>query len=169
MPKVSVIVSVYNDGRYIKQCLRSLISQVDVEKEILVIYDEGSKDNSYEEIMSFEGIENVRVFSVPHCTIGKALNFGLFKARGEIIAYAEADKEYFPMWLTTVEYLQAHPNVKAVGTLSTYPKPSTFLGRCMVESKKLEKRDIEKETSRCIGDIFIEKIFCLRLEDGMKN
>jgi glycosyltransferase involved in cell wall biosynthesis len=137
MPKVSVIVPVYNDGRYIKQCLRSLISQVDVEKEILVIYDEGSKDNSYEEIMSFEGIENVRVFSVPHCTIGKALNFGLFKARGEIIAYAEADKEYFPMWLkTTVEYLQAHPNVKAVGTLSTYPKPSTFLGRCMVESKK---------------------------------
>ena len=45
MPKVSVIVPVYNTEKYLEKCLNSLINQTIKEIEILVVND-GSTDNS---------------------------------------------------------------------------------------------------------------------------
>lgn len=52
MPKVSVIVPVYNVEKYIEKCLDSLINQTLEDIEFIVVND-GSTDNSKELIMKY--------------------------------------------------------------------------------------------------------------------
>lgn len=52
MPKISVIVPVYNVEKYLKKCLNSLVNQSLSDIEIIVVND-GSPDNSQEIIDSF--------------------------------------------------------------------------------------------------------------------
>ena len=52
MPKVSVIVPVYNVEKYIERCLNSLVNQTMKDMEIIVVND-GSKDTSKKIIENF--------------------------------------------------------------------------------------------------------------------
>ena len=47
MPKVSIVIPVYNSAKYLKQCLDSLIAQTLEDFEVICVND-GSKDNSLE-------------------------------------------------------------------------------------------------------------------------
>ena len=50
---ISIIVPVYNTGKYLKECLDSLIEQTYQDIEILLI-DDGSTDNSRDICMEYE-------------------------------------------------------------------------------------------------------------------
>ena len=60
-PLVSIILSVYNDEKYIDKCLESIINQSFKNFELIVIND-GSTDGSLNKIQSFED-ERIRLFS----------------------------------------------------------------------------------------------------------
>ena len=53
MPKVSVIVPVYNVENYIEKCLNSLVNQTLKDMEIIVVND-GTKDNSMKNVEEFK-------------------------------------------------------------------------------------------------------------------
>lgn len=53
MPKVSVIVPVYNVENYIEKCLNSLVNQTLEDMEIIVVND-GTKDNSMKIVEEFK-------------------------------------------------------------------------------------------------------------------
>ena len=53
MPKVSVIVPVYNVENYIEKCLNSLVNQTLKDIEIIVVND-GTKDNSMKIVENFK-------------------------------------------------------------------------------------------------------------------
>ncbi len=53
MPKISVIVPVYNVEKYIEKCLNSLINQTLEEIEIIIVND-GTKDNSMKIVKRFQ-------------------------------------------------------------------------------------------------------------------
>ena len=53
MPKISVIVPVYNVEKYIEKCLNSLINQTLEEIEIIIVND-GTKDNSMKIVKDFK-------------------------------------------------------------------------------------------------------------------
>jgi cellulose synthase/poly-beta-1,6-N-acetylglucosamine synthase-like glycosyltransferase len=90
-PVVSIVVPAYNEGRYISECLAT-ITAVDYPKEKLdiIIVDDGSTDGTLGIARSFEG-GSVRVFSKKNGGKGAALNFGIKKARGDLIATMDAD------------------------------------------------------------------------------
>ena len=91
MPKVSIIIPVYNSERTIKRCLDSIAVQTYPDFEVICI-DDGSKDGSPRILDSFCQ-DNAR-FSVVHqqnAGAAAARNAGLDRARGEYVTFVDAD------------------------------------------------------------------------------
>lgn len=96
MPKVSIIVPVYNAAKYLSECLDSLINQTIKEIEILCIND-GSKDNSLDILNEYaKKDERILVFSQENSGPAAARNVGLANASGEYLMFCDADDSYEP-------------------------------------------------------------------------
>jgi len=90
-PLVSCIVVSHNKGRWLPDCLRSLINQTYRPMEI-VVCDNGSTDNSPEIIRSFDGAMQFKsIFKDEALGVAKAFNLCLSFASGEYIVMLGAD------------------------------------------------------------------------------
>lgn len=116
MPEVTVLMSVYNGQRYLKEAIESILCQKWMDFEFLIIND-GSTDKSREIIMSFND-PRIRLANNPiRMGLTKALNHGLQLSRGELIARQDADDISYPTRLAReVEFLETHPQVVLLGT-----------------------------------------------------
>ena len=92
MAKVSVIVPVYNVGKYIEKCLDSLVNQTLKDIEIIVVND-GSKDNSIEIIKKFREKyqDKIKYYEKENGGLSDARNYGLKKATGDYICFVDSD------------------------------------------------------------------------------
>lgn len=91
---VSVIVPVYNTKRYLKRSLDALVNQTIPKDEFeIVLVDDGSTDGSGDicDEYSKKYPEFVRVFHKCNGGQASARNFGIVKARGEYIGFADSD------------------------------------------------------------------------------
>lgn len=94
MPKVSLIMPVYNSGNFIAKSIISVLAQDYVDWELICV-DDGSTDNSREVIESFA---DRRIKYIPQKHTGKpscARNAGIKISRGEFIAFLDSDDLYF--------------------------------------------------------------------------
>jgi cellulose synthase/poly-beta-1,6-N-acetylglucosamine synthase-like glycosyltransferase len=90
-PSVSIVMPAYNEEKYIVPSLRTLLDlDYPKDKIELIVVDDGSTDNTYKVAKAFEG-PNLRVFTKPNGGKGAALNFGIKKAKGELVATMDAD------------------------------------------------------------------------------
>lgn len=111
-PLVSVIMPAYNARPYIGEAIRSVLTQ-DYPNVELIVVDDGSRDGTAEEARAFG--ERVRVFQRSNGGAAAARNFGLTQARGELIAFLDADDIWLPGKLSAqVRYLDDHPEVGLV-------------------------------------------------------
>lgn len=118
MVKISIIVPVYNTSRYIDDCIKSILSQDFKEFELLLI-DDGSKDNSGNICDEYARRDcRVHVFHQSNQGVGVARNVGLENARGEWIAFADADDLMLPNSLS-VMYSAAIENKADIVMAST--------------------------------------------------
>lgn len=141
---VSVIVPVFNDERFIEGCLSSLRAQAGVNCEVLIVLDTGSVDNTSKVVGPWSEVAGFRLISTLHCTIGHALNIGLKNAKGNVIAFAEADKVFDSSWLrNAVDYLDEHQDVLGVGSLAVPPETTSFAGQCFKEMKEINQRRLQ--------------------------
>lgn len=94
MPKVSIIVPVYQVEKYLKKCLDSLVNQTLQDIEILVIND-GSPDGSQIIIDEFQEKYPLKIksFIKENGGLSDARNFGLDRATGEFIGFVDSDDE----------------------------------------------------------------------------
>ena len=91
MPKISVIVPVYNTERYLSKCIDSILSQSFTDFELLLIND-GSKDNSGTICDQYAVNDSrVRVFHKENGGVSSARNLGLENARGEWVTFVDSD------------------------------------------------------------------------------
>lgn len=92
MPKVSIIVPVYNAEKYLSRCLESLVEQTLKDIEIIAIND-GSTDNSLSILERFESYykDKFKVIDKFNEGAGSARNRGLDIATGEFIKFVDAD------------------------------------------------------------------------------
>ena len=90
-PKVSVILPVYNVGKYLRQSLDSLINQTLKEIEIICVND-GSVDDSYDILEEYKAKDNrIKVIHKENKGTGAARNDGLRLATGECIGFVDPD------------------------------------------------------------------------------
>ena len=92
MPKVSVIVPVYNVEKYINKCLESLEKQTLQDIEIIIVND-GSTDNSIDIINNYMQKYPKKFICVEkeNGGLSDARNFGMKYASGEYIAFLDSD------------------------------------------------------------------------------
>ena len=92
MPKVSIIVPVYNVEKYIGKCLETLVKQTLEDIEIIIVND-GSKDKSIEIINKFieKYPKKIVYLEKENGGLSDARNYGIPYAKGEYIAFLDSD------------------------------------------------------------------------------
>ena len=96
MCKVSVIVPVYNAGKYFRACLDSLSVQTLDSMEVIIIND-GSTDGSLAAANEFASrYPWFRVYSTQNMGVSHARNCGISKVRGDYVAFVDSDDSVEP-------------------------------------------------------------------------
>jgi glycosyltransferase involved in cell wall biosynthesis len=113
-PLVTVLIDTYNYGRYIEEAVGSVLSQeFPVEQREILVIDDGSTDDTHERLQKFG--DSITYLRKPNGGQASAFNFGLSRARGEIVAFLDADDYWLPGKLRRVvqEFAQ-HPDAGMV-------------------------------------------------------
>ncbi len=119
LPKVSIIVPVYNVEKYLQQCLESIINQTLTEIEIICIND-GSTDCSTEILRAFAQKDSrIKLIEKENAGYGAAMNTGILRATGEYIGIVESD-DFIETDMFQVLYENAlkyprHPDIVKAG------------------------------------------------------
>lgn len=92
LPRVSVIICTYNYGRFLRQCLESVIHQTHPVDEVIVV-DDGSQDNTHAIIGEYP---RVRYLRQENAGKAAAFNRGFATASGDIICHLDADDYWLP-------------------------------------------------------------------------
>ena len=94
--KISVIMPIYNAYDYLRPALDSVLEQSFREFELICV-DDGSTDKSLALIKEYQDRDNrVRIITETNAGPAKARNFGLKRARGEYVAFLDADDFFEP-------------------------------------------------------------------------
>ena len=88
---ISIIVPVYNTGKYLAPCLESMLLQSYERFEVLLV-DDGSADDSLQVCNRYASIDKrFHVFHQRHGGVSRARNVGLHQAKGEFLTFVDAD------------------------------------------------------------------------------
>lgn len=91
VPKISVIIPVFNADKYLHQCVQSILSQTMDNLEVILVND-GSTDNSKDICDTFVELDaRVTALHIKNQGVSNARNTGIDVARGEFIMFLDAD------------------------------------------------------------------------------
>ncbi|GAB3680128.1 glycosyltransferase family 2 protein [Salinisphaera aquimarina] len=116
MPKVTVLIPVYNRVRFIGDAIDSVLAQTFDDFELLLV-DDGSTDGSQDTIRAHAD-PRIRLIENPrNLGIAATRNRGIEAARGEYLAFLDSDDRALPDRLARqVAFLDTHPDFAAVGS-----------------------------------------------------
>ena len=98
--RVSVVIPLYNKESSIRTTLSSVLRQTVTDFEVVIV-DDGSKDSSADVVQEFEDAR-IRLIKQQNAGQSAARNRGIAEARGDLIAFIDADDFWFPHFLETV-------------------------------------------------------------------
>ncbi len=117
-PEVTVLLSVYNGEKYLREAIDSIRNQTFEDFEFLIVND-GSTDRTAEILQSYDDPRIKIVDNAKNIGLTKSLNIGLRMARGEYIARMDADDVSAPERLQReVDFLETHRDYAVVGTFA---------------------------------------------------
>jgi glycosyltransferase involved in cell wall biosynthesis len=113
-PQVSVIIPVYNGDRYIVQAVESALGQTFTNLEIIVV-DDGSTDSTHQVLQPY--LDRIRYIYQENQGAAIARNHGCQLAKGEFLAFLDADDYFLPSKLEKqVACFDADPALDMVQT-----------------------------------------------------
>lgn len=130
LPFVSVVVCARNAAATLDDCLQSIARLRYPCYETIVIND-GSTDATPVIARRYAG---VRVVNVPGGGLALARNTGAALARGEIVAYTDADVRVDPDWLTYLVRPFRRPDVVAAGGPNVVPPDDPRMAQCVARA-----------------------------------
>jgi glycosyltransferase involved in cell wall biosynthesis len=135
-PPVSAIVPCFNHGRYLRDCVESILAQEYPELEVIVVDDASTEESTLAVLAELESLERVTVLRQPsNRGPSAARNRGIAVARGRYILPVDSDNLLVPGAISSlVGQLQTagervgfiYPNCQYFGTRDDYFEPSSY-------------------------------------------
>ncbi|MDQ4071217.1 MAG: glycosyltransferase [Actinomycetota bacterium] len=144
-PLVTAIIPVYNGERFVADAIRSVLAQTYPNVECLVV-DDGSKDASGEVVKAFA--PDVRYVLKENGGVASARNRGVSQARGEFVAFLDADDAWAPTKIEKqMDVFRAQPDaglvysgmrlvdeaMRPIGELEPAPPPLALRNTLLLE------------------------------------
>ena len=127
--KLSVVCPIYNEKRYIEDCIHSIVEQDFLHSDMEVLFVDGMSDDGTREVVSnyTKKYPFIKLLDNPQKIVPYAMNRGIMEAKGEFIvrldAHAEYPKNYFSKLISAMQQLDGAENVG--GVCLTLPCNST--------------------------------------------
>lgn len=154
--KVSFIVPLYNEERTIVLCLDSIVENLHENDEIIIV-DNGSTDNSIRLVRNYD---MVRLLGKPGITIGALRNLGAEVAKGDILAFIDADCVICRDWRDYVVDSLKRPAVVACGSKYDLPANADWIEKAWFSQKKHTSGPVSYINS---GNLAINKTIFLQV------
>lgn len=120
MPRISVIMAVYNGMPYLRHAVGSILEQSEADLELIIV-DDNSTDQSPRYLAAIQNPSVKLIRLSRNRGQGTARNVALQYCTGEFVAIMDADDISLPTRISKqVSFLERHPRVGAVGTQFTY-------------------------------------------------
>jgi glycosyltransferase involved in cell wall biosynthesis len=116
--KVSIIIPLYDKAPYVRRALDSIAAQTFADFEAIVV-DDGSTDGGAAIVADYPDAR-VRLIPQANAGPGAARNAGLVQARGEFIAFLDADDEWLPNYLEESVSLLESPGSEVASVTCGY-------------------------------------------------
>ena len=131
-PQVSIVIPAYNVASYISETLAAVFAQTFSDYEVIIVND-GSPDTEELE-RGLEPFRNrIRYFKQENRGAGAARNVALRAARGELIAFLDADDLWLPTYLEEqIRFMSAHDCDLVCANAMNFGK-SPFAGRTYMQ------------------------------------
>lgn len=115
-PSISVVMPVYNAGKYLKESIDSILQQSFSDFEFFII-DDASTDDSVEVIKSYKDIRIKLIQKPANTGYTDSLNMAIQLSKGKYIARMDADDISLQQrFLKQFQYLESHKEVLVLGT-----------------------------------------------------
>ncbi len=115
MPKISVVVPLYNKEAYLRRAVESALSQGPAVYEVIVV-DDGSTDNGPAQLALLDDAR-LRLIRQPNGGVSSARNTGIEAATGEFVAFLDADDAWLPGFVDELlALMQAFPQAAVYAT-----------------------------------------------------
>lgn len=142
MSRLSIIIPMYNESRYIARCLNSLKKQTVKNFEIILI-DDWSKDNTVDIAQTYQKYFDLTILKQKNSWPGKARNRWAKESKWEILVFVDADMYFDKNYLK--QLIQPIVNGKEMGTahgkeLVGNPENKLAIARCINRIPYPEKR-----------------------------
>lgn len=167
IPKISVIIPVYNAEKYLHQCIDSVLNQKFTDFEILLIND-GSKDRSGEICDEYaKKDKRIKVFHKENGGVSSARNLGLDNAKGEWITFVDSDDWIGENYFQILENdINEEIDWVLINLIKSYDKHQTlitkFINNKLIKSDFLEFHSIYPDyfgpTAKFYKNSFIKNI-----------
>jgi glycosyltransferase involved in cell wall biosynthesis len=120
-PTVSIIIPSYNSAQYVADAIESALNQTIESKQVIVVND-GSTDDTAELLNQYR--DRIEVIHQENRGLSGARNTGLRSAKGECVAFLDADDAWHPRKLELqIKALSAVPHLGMVGS-DTFDYPT---------------------------------------------
>ncbi|MDP6525628.1 MAG: glycosyltransferase [Kiritimatiellia bacterium] len=124
MPRISVLIPVFNGQKDLAETLESVLQQTYDDWEMIAI-DDGSSDRTPEILVAYgDRDRRIRVVRQDNAGITKALNAGITHVRGDYVARLDCGDICVPeRFERQTSFLEAHPDVVVVGSFAERVTP----------------------------------------------
>lgn len=106
MPQLSIVIPLYNKGPHIARAIDSVLAQTFGDYEVIVV-DDGSTDDGAK-IVSGYSDKRIRLVSQENQGVSAARNRGVGEATTNFIAFLDADDQWMPKHLETIQRLRSN-------------------------------------------------------------
>jgi glycosyltransferase involved in cell wall biosynthesis len=156
LPKVSIILNIYNGSATLAETLDSVFAQTYLDWE-LIAWDDCSTDSSRDVVAQYRDARVRYILSPERISLGQARDKAIREARGEWLAFLDQDDIWIPSKLA---------DQLAVGDMDISPRVGFVYGRALIFGDAQSERDYDHRheyrplpEGRIFEDLFRDSCF----------
>jgi len=165
-PNVSVVITTYNQSRYIEQTIRSVLEQSYRDFEVVVV-DDGSTDETPRLLARFG--DQITVVRQANRGVAGSRNTGVRHARGSLVALLDGDDLWHPDKLTVqVNAAREHPESGLIVVEGVMFDGSVALGSSLLGDRAKEIfSETDNQVTGSFYELFLNRNFIMTVSQVM--